>query len=428
MVHSPKLGLVGLLSAVLFSTTACTNTDAPPASADFEATTADFTAITRLLDQRAEALNAGDRTEFDATVDPQATQEFRDLQASYFGNLQELGATRIGYDVEDVGVTPIEIEGNSDPVLAPVVTEHLLLPWTDRRPVGSDVSYTFVRRGGQWFLGAEVTDDPAHYAGKGNIGRLWAGAPLVVEHRGNIVVAVDQQQADELDDLTDRVVRDLKEVTASVDRSTHQPILVDATSSGPAVVMDPSEDDELANEAAAVTFTARAYGPHAMGDAYVPAGMRIKINPHDLDYLLRDDHVMRHELTHFVLEAYNGLVPLWLSEGIAEYVGYDAAPLEHVIRDNSFFTVLMSDPQELPTSGVFGLNAQKDYLVARAAATWLIDEFGMPRVLDLMDAYRRTDGLQYRDFETPQVLRATLGITESELDHGAFALLAEIKH
>ena len=49
----------------------------------------------------------------------------------------------------------------------------------------------------------------------------------------------------------------------------------------------------------------------------------VKANPGRVEQLVGDGGTtLRHELTHFVLDGYGDTNPQWVTEGIAEYVGY----------------------------------------------------------------------------------------------------------
>ena len=124
--------------------------------------------------------------------------------------------------------------------------------------------------------------------------------------------------------------------------------------------------------------------------------------------------MVRHELTHYLtLQPLLG-APTWLKEGLAEYVSTQPAAFGDVPVDPSVAAHVREVRHELPTTGRWGLDPDADYLVARAAVTHLVDTYGVDRVLDLAQAYRRIPG-DDPDQKTDRVLRHALGLSETDL-------------
>jgi hypothetical protein len=424
------LGLGGLLFALVFTTTGCiSNPDASPdasptksmAPADYKPTAADFAAIRSVLADRAAAINEGKRKAFLATLDPEADDDFAELQASYFANLRAIGATRMGYHVEDSGIVPATITHNHDPVLAPIVTEHFLIPRTDEKPLGDEVKYTFVRRDGRWFLGAEMVDE--HEAKLSSPDdRFWYGVPIRVATRGGVLVAVDQKLGDQAEGLASAISTDLSSVEGFLDRESDGKVLVDATSTGAATTMDPTDD----SEAAAVTFPVTAFSPD--DDTWTRAGSRIKVNPGDVERLLDDRELLRHELTHFVMRDYSGVVPSWLSEGLAEYCGWDGLGLDRLQVNSKFYDTLMEGPHELPSSSQWGMDAARDYPIAHAAVAMLVRTYGLQRLFKLMDAYADTPAEPWGDSLTRRMLKRVYDLRPKTLTSRTFEELTRLQH
>jgi len=428
-VQRTTLGLGALLLALVISTAACghdpdANPDASAtktmAPADYQPTDADFSAIRSVLAHRAAAINDGKRKAFLATLDPEANDDFSELQASYFANLRAIGATRVGYHVENGGIVPATIEHNHDPVLAPIVTEHFLIPRTDEKPLGDEVNYTFVRREGRWFLGAETVDE---YEAKLSSpdDRFWYGGPIRVATRGGVLVAVDQKLGDRAEGLASAVSTDLSSVEGLLDHESDGKVLVDATSTGAATTMDPTVD----SEAAAVSFSVGAF---TADDTWTRAGSRIKVNPGDVERLLDNRELLRHELTHFVMRDYSGVVPTWLSEGLAEYCGWDGLGLDRLQVNSKFYDTLMDGPHEMPNSSLWGMDAGRDYSIAHAAVAMLVRSYGLQRLFELMDAYADTPAEPWGDSLTPRMLKRVYDLRPKAFTRRTFEELARLQH
>jgi hypothetical protein len=441
-VQRTTLGPGALLATLVLSTAACAHDPAgspqaapsasvsasPSASpsgrampANYNPTDADFIAIHALLARRAAAINEGKRHAFLATVDPEADEDFEGLQKSYFANLRDLGATRVGYSVEDVGILPTRIKDNHDPVVAPIVTEHFLIPRTDDRPIGEEAPYTFVRRDGRWFLGAERPAD-TEAAISGGTERFWSGSPIVVASNGGVLVVVDEELGYRAEGLADAVSADLSSVESLLHRESDGRVLVDATSTGAATTMDPTDD----SEAAAVTYSVGDYNPD--DGPWKRAGTRIKVNPGDVKRLLDDRQLLRHELTHFVFRDYSGLVPKWLSEGLAEYAAWDGVGLERMQIDDKFYDKLMAGPHEVPISSLFGLDASRDYVIAHGAVAMLMQTYGRDRLFELMDAYADTDAEPWGDSLTRRLLKQVYDIRPRTFAAMTFDELSQFHH
>ncbi len=193
-------------------------------------------------------------------------------------------------------------------------------------------------------------------------------------------------------------------------------VLVDATSSGSVRMMNTLDD----SEAAAVTFPVFALDQD--GDSTGFGGMRIKVNPEQVDAYAANEFVLKHELTHFLTFRHAGAWPNWLSEGLADYVATQPLDFEQGPAgvDRAYLDGL---PRSLPTTAKWGLDPQADYLIARAAVTYLADTYGVPKVLALGKAYEDVYDGGDADQLTGRLLPKTLGLGEADLVRETWALL-----
>ena len=151
-------------------------------------------------------------------------------------------------------------------------------------------------------------------------------------------------------------------------------------------------------------------------------GMRIKINPEQIDDYAANDFVLKHELSHFLMSRHAGAWPTWLSEGLADYTA--TQPLSFAQGPagvgSSYLDGLRRD---LPTKAKWGLDPQADYVIARAAVTYLADTYGVPKVLELGRAYEKAYDGGDPDQRTRRLLPRVLGLTEADLVRETWALL-----
>lgn len=422
-----------LLTAVLGAATAsCGEDDSsgeapadPPASSSsaagdaddpYQPTDEDRAEIRDLLDARAQALEGGDRQAFLATVDP-ADDDLVDQQTTLFENLQKLPVTSVSYAVDDAAGYPTAKVSGDDPLFRPEVLEQVRLD-VDRRPVTNTLENTFVQRDGAWLLGAESV--PGKYRDDHEPqSRPWAGTVgIQVARSGRLVVVTDLDGPVPARSLADDIADDIRLDAEALGMRASYDVLVDATTVGEAHEMNSVDDAE----AAAVTFGVTNFAPDAQTEF---AGMRIKVNPEQAKAIAGDEHVMRHELTHFLtLERLAG-APTWVKEGLAEWTSTAPATLDDLVLDSDVYRHVMDVRHRLPTGGRWGLDPQSDYLVGRAAVTHIVSEYGVAKVFEMSRAYGEIPG-DDPDEKTDEVLQQVLGIGEAELVRQVWADLASM--
>ena len=109
--------------------------------------------------------------------------------------------------------------------------------------------------------------------------------------------------------------------------------------------------------------------------------------------------------------------------GMAEYVATQPAAFTDVPVDSHAAGHVLDVRRALPTTARWGLDPDADYLIARAAVSYLVDAYGVERVIDLAKAYRRIPS-DDPDQKTDQVLRQELDLSEADLVAATWDLLA----
>jgi hypothetical protein len=122
--------------------------------------------------------------------------------------------------------------------------------------------------------------------------------------------------------------------------------------------------------------------------------------------------VVSHEATHVALDAATAELPLWLSEGMADYVALVDTPLPDTVLAAQIRDLVRTEgpPARLPGEREFD-GSNKDigayYEAAWLAVRLLADTYG-PRTL--LAFYRQAQA----DGDTDAAFRRVLGTTESE--------------
>jgi hypothetical protein len=380
-----------------------------------EPTDDDFDAITVLLAARAQAARSRDRKAFLATVDPKQPRLVAQ-QRTLYDNLARLDLTRMSYSVDrETLLVAADVPGEA-PAFRPRIDEYVELAGTMQEPVVNPVQMTFVRRGSGWYLGAEnQRKNLDSYESPQE--RPWFGGPIAVARSGEMTVLVDRERASTTGELIESIRADIAYAADVVDERPAYDVLVDATSNGHSVGFSHLTEDE----AAAVYFG-------MTGSTGGLAGAVIKINPGLVAEALEQEGLMRHELTHFLLNEYAGSVPRWLGEGVASYVQWFPSDFSRLVVGDALYDDLMAADRRLPIVGLFATDPSVNYPISQAAVTWLTGRSGIARLKRLMEAYDDAYDGPDVDAHTPRLLRKVYGLREKDVVDGAFAELAKLHH
>ena len=398
MTQSRRLRLLALLAAtelVVGGVTALRWADevAPPTtSADRARATVDTDdpqvrrtrAIERLLADRAQAIRRRDRAAFLAGIDtgPAATA-FRKRQAAVFAALEDVPLASWSYDVDPVRERPADarVDRLRGPGwYAPDVVLRYALKGFDVRPTVAEQFLTFVQRDGRWLLAA---DDDFKEVGQASTPGIWDGGDVVVVKGERSLVLGHPRSKGLLRRVADEVDAAVPRVTRVYGRAWSQKVvvLVPDTSAELAELLDTRSDF---SQIAAVA-TAELTG----GDGFNPVGDRVIVNPPNFAKLgrLGQQVVLTHEVTHVATRQASGpLVPTWVVEGFADYVGYQdtRVPLAVAAKELREAIRAGKGPKALPEERDFEAtnpDLAQVYEQAWLAVTRLVEVHGLPRFL-----------------------------------------------
>lgn len=364
-------------------------------------------AVRKVLAQRARAVRTGDREAFLATVDP-SDARLRAAQGHLFDNLTRLPLAQWEYTiVPKTGSSPRHPARSSANVWTPHVKLTYRLAGFDEGAVTASRHMTVVYGQRGWRI-TDVRDsaDP----------RMWdLGEIRVVRKDQAMVVGVDTPR------------RELRGIAREVDRA--MPVVSDVWGrdwARSAVVLVPSTqqqadalspDEESLDQITAVATV-------GSGPSGVPppgSGDRIIVNPANFSHLssLGRRVVLRHELTHVATRGFTDTdVPMWLTEGFADYVGYVGVDLPPQSVARKLSTSLRSGnlPERLPARGDFAEtsgNLTRSYESAWLACKLIQQRYGEQRLVRLYRMMGSDQDASSTDVRR-RSMRRVLGMTRQE--------------
>jgi hypothetical protein len=337
--------------------------------------TARLAAAQTLLSARAAALRARSKSAWMATLDAHGAA-FRTRQSVEFDNLLKLPLSRFSYSAPQPapGLTVTRVHTVGPDAWAARVTGNYLLTGFDRGPLSFEATYTFVRRPGGWRI-ADDTDGVTPL-------QMWDLPGLrVIRGRSGIVVGnAPESRMREYGRIADVAVGRVSGVWGK-DWNSHVVIVTPSTNSEFARLLLRSSDKGL-DQVAAITQGVIEPDRRAEGD-------RVVINPRAFTALqpLGRRVVITHELTHIAARSSTtSPTPIWLTEGMADYVGYSGLGLARA-RVASELLVLVragKGPKALPTDADFDPSKGKiapSYSASWLAVSRLVDLYGQARVV-----------------------------------------------
>lgn len=376
-----------------------------------------------LLDARARAVRAEDRAAFAATLDnPSSAFGLRQLQL--FDNLVELPLGRFDYGTPEpapaLGADRARELGPGAWVAK--VRGRYTLSGFDSAPRSYETHVTVVRRGDRWML-ADDSDG-------GTQTQLWDLPDLSVARSGTTLV-VGSGPATQLRPYVQLGDRALAQV-AAVWKQPWAGRLVLVVPAG-ARQMAEQLGQQQANVDQVAAVTDGPLGVDGRGGAD-----RVVINPHAFRSLEAAGRqvVVTHEAMHVAIRATTDRpVPLWLSEGMADYAGY----LRVGLGPDQIAAALLSrvrqgtGPKALPTEGDFDPSRSTiapSYNAAWLAVRLIAQRYGPAKLTEFYHrAATMTDpaaGPGDADANTRKAFAEVLGTSEAEFTRSWLAHLERL--
>ena len=326
-----------------------------------------------VLSHRATAVLKGDLKGFLASVDPKQPQLVAQ-QRGLFVNLRKFGFTSLRYFVADSFEAPAVKAKHGPTTFSTRVMMRYQLAGLDQKPVQTDLGYSFVKRGNRWVLvedGAfdEVLSDDGHR-------QPWDFQEVAIVRRDKVVVVVDKKEAA----LGKKIAEVSEGAVDAVRRHWPRPwngavmVVAMPETRVMSLLWTAGMGDGWTIAAKAVTLYDRKPG----ATAAPPVGSRIVVNP-ALRKELEED-LLVHEMTHVATIPIGDRAPIWLVEGLAEYVRCQS------IEDDPQWTVdpyrkevrtkFLPSMKVLPGGYEFAENGDKSYGQSWWAAAYLASKEG----------------------------------------------------
>lgn len=329
-------------------------------------------AIDHTLDARASAVRHGDRDAFEHWVG--GKPGFRVRERTWFANLTQLPIARLRYEADPASLVR---EGDAYWV---VVKQALELEGYDAAPVVTQDRYRFAPapHGGRIRL-TEV-DDPEWEAKHGVHPEPWETGSIMVREGAGVLGIFDAASVASAPKLLGSVEDGIADVAARVPYEWSRSVVVYALSDE--AFLDGIEDlpGDDPGDLDAVAF---------------PAGMstRFVLNPRMLEEPGRErDRLVRHELAHVAIGSHDDDVPVWLSEGLAEWVSVGPiAPQDRRIPDPAV-AAAASGVDELPADASFNdADSEAHYGLSWWAVEYVADAYGDQAPWQLLDQMAHPD-------------------------------------
>jgi hypothetical protein len=358
-----------------------------------------------LLERRGKAIRDHDKAAFLALIDPTA-EKFRVEQSQLFDRLVQVPFSSWSYELAGDG--PALPTGR---LVALPKGSTIARVRLDYELAGSDSQVereqylTVVPRGGQWLLAG---DSDAGAGGLKSESDIWDLGPVRVVH-GKSSLVLGDAPSKELHQLAAEADRGVSDVGGVWKRPwSRHPVIVFPKSQADMAKLIGSDGKGLSQIAAVTT------GSFESG---LSRGDRVVVNPSAWRTLgsLGRRVVLAHEMTHLATRAMTvDDVPIWLSEGFADYVAYQAVevPTNVVAGDVLDDVRAGKGPRNLPEDADFDA-AQGDIAAAYEGA-WLAcrmiaERYGEKKLIALYATYANST-----KSNAAGPIESTIGISEAQ--------------
>ncbi|GAA1146940.1 hypothetical protein [Nocardioides aquiterrae] len=351
-------------------------------------------AITRALDSRARVVRRADAAAFGRLV--AGGRDFRAHERTWFDNVTQLPVATLRYRLDPGSLVR---DGDSYTVTA---DEVLQLDGYDDAPVTSPVEFGLrpaARHPGRFLVTAVTPAEP----------QPWDLGPVRVEQGNGVLGVFDAGSLDDAPALLASVESAIVTVSAQVPYDWSRSVVLYALS-------DPAFLDGLRD--------VPGDDPEALDAVAFPVGgsTRFALNPRMLDHPGRElDRLVRHELTHVAVGTRDDDVPVWLSEGLAEYVSVRPLPPQDRRIPEAAVAAAEDGAADLPDDASFNdQDSEAHYGLAWWAVEYVADAYGEDAPWLMLDAMDQPGA------DPDTVLRDQFGTSTRQLAEHADQLILQL--
>lgn len=369
-----------------------------------------------LLGRQAAAIRAGDRRTYLATVDPRA-RSYAAIAARTFDNLRRMGARQLRFGtpvVDSRGLTPARRAALGPSAWVASVELSFRLATGDTQPWRTTLRMAFVDRDGTSYVAGDREGQ-----GSDTSLPLWLTERVDVVRGAHSMVAGtgDPDELRRFAHTADLAVRRVSEVWG---RSWDQYVVVLVPPSQAQMERLIGVDSHTQTAVAAVTTSVGRPDP--------ALASHIVVNPHTFDQIgsLGRLVVLAHEATHVAAHATVSAMPVWLSEGFADYVGFHRSGLPPEVIAHEFLRDVNrhGPPSALPGGAEFDPRAKaldEAYESAWTACRYVAHHWDQARLLRF---YVAMDGARTK-VDQERVYRRVLGVSSERFVQGWRAYVRE---
>ena len=360
---------------VRFRTSGCGSTRVS-AAVDRVPSTRVSAAVDRVLDQREEAIRAGNRQDFLDTIDPGADADFKARQARLFDGLRSVPLASFDLvlrtdDVPDLSAG-LEDRYAADDVFLPPVEARYRVEGADQDDAIDTFFYTFLLREGRWRI---VSDTDLDDLGLPSARNLWDFGPVALDRSQHFAILynpVDKKRARALATIAEEGYGRMAE---GFDRPVPNHI----------VVVLPHTLDQL-REMLQVTFDLTKFVAFASASVdrdedWRSTAPRVYVQDANLSRSRLDSQLetFHHEFVHVASFPLAGPgIPSWIHEGVADWMGSRRPPPEPVDASDS----RLPDDYEFTSGASDSIIAA--YEESTSAMAFLAEKKGKTAPLDLL--------------------------------------------
>lgn len=415
-----RAAVAAALTVLLAPLAACSD-DLPPPTYSGGAYDDVATLMQKAVNGRATALKTRDLAKFRRTLDRADTDLLEDQQV-YFDNLAQLPINGLRIEVVTDTIEPVDgTELDNEPEYWAEVVVALRLKGYDAAPVRTRDRFLFVpNEDGTRLVVASTTDYQWESEHPGNA-QPWDLGPIRAEQAPGVLGIFDDRTSEDADVVLDATSSGRSDVRAVLGADgEHRPrgvtgvvvyALEDPTflrGIAGQTVGDPDRADGLT---IAVPIDAMAPGEGV-------ASYRISLNPRVFEESASVvGRLVRHELTHAMLGPRGLGAPLWLNEGLAEFVSVRSmAPTQRRLPATALD--VGATVTDLPGEAQFGgPQAEAWYAVSWWVCEYVARTYGEQVLLLLLD---RLEG----GADQTEALDNLLGVSSTELAQRGAALMS----
>ncbi len=374
----------------------------------------------RLLDQRAEAVRQHDLARFLRTLD-RSNARFVARERTYFANLEQLPLARFGYRVSTRSWP--KLLGSPSwgrDVHVPRVQVLTQLAGFDAAPVRRVTGFAFRRVQGRLVIVSDRTGAGSPYPGSQPA--PWDLTRVHVRDRGNVLGIFDDRAWPRSLAVMSAVHAGIYDVARAVPYAWPDRAVVYGFYDHAVLASFDAVPGGNIDHLGALTFPVYAVpgGPGVVSRRFtlLPASLRA-----GEPFL---GQIVRHELTHIAVGVHDDGLPVWLAEGVAEYVG--ARPLSTSERRIATLAVsrAASGAGSMPASKTYNHDHQQwHYALSWMAVDYIAATRGEATVWRLVAALH-AHGRGTSDANQDPVLLQVLGYDSHQLARRAAARILHI--